>query len=209
MRKTTSGFTIVELLIVIVVIAILATVTVVAFNGVRERARDSRIRSDIANVNKLILQYYAENGSYPATGSTITSNAEPSRSDANCSVNWNNMTTWVPSLTQNLPQNDGTINRGAKTANSSVQSPGCYMYISDGTNYVLSAWNMLSAAQTSTMYRRLGFAEITGGNRMYICNHTNIGGNNGGSYDIGEDYYKFSYTISSITSCNETPPAGA
>lgn len=41
MKKTVNGFTIVELLIVIVVIAILATISVVAYNGIQQRARTS------------------------------------------------------------------------------------------------------------------------------------------------------------------------
>ena len=41
MKKGGTGFTIVELLIVIVVIAILASITVVAYNGIRDRARMS------------------------------------------------------------------------------------------------------------------------------------------------------------------------
>lgn len=48
------GFTIVELLIVIVVIGILAAITVVAFNGVQERARVQRANSDLANIAKAI-----------------------------------------------------------------------------------------------------------------------------------------------------------
>ena len=49
-----TGFTIVELLIVIVVIAILATVTVVAFNGTQQRARLSKIDSDMRSLNQAI-----------------------------------------------------------------------------------------------------------------------------------------------------------
>ncbi len=50
--KRNTGFTIVELLIVIVVIGILAAITIVAFNGVQNRANDTAIRSDLANIAK-------------------------------------------------------------------------------------------------------------------------------------------------------------
>ena len=64
-RRGLRGFTIVELLIVVVVIAILASISVVAYNGVQQRARDSRRISDIQMINKAILSYYAVHGSYP------------------------------------------------------------------------------------------------------------------------------------------------
>lgn len=65
-----SGFTIVELLIVIVVIAILAAITIVAFNGIQDRARYTAMQQDLSTINKAILLYYAQNGSYPASGTT-------------------------------------------------------------------------------------------------------------------------------------------
>ena len=66
----TSGFTIVELLIVIVVIGILAAITIVSFNGVSTRARDSARSSDIAGVQKALELYKAENNDlYPSVGS--------------------------------------------------------------------------------------------------------------------------------------------
>jgi prepilin-type N-terminal cleavage/methylation domain-containing protein len=67
MLKTKSGFTIVELLIVIVVIAILAAISIVAYNGIQERARFATMRSDIATLNKAIQLYYADKGTYPLT----------------------------------------------------------------------------------------------------------------------------------------------
>lgn len=53
-RIQSQGFTIVELLIVIVVIGILAAITVVAFNGVQERARTTARESDAATLLKAI-----------------------------------------------------------------------------------------------------------------------------------------------------------
>lgn len=54
MRRRQPGFTIVELLIVIVVIAILATISVVAYSGIQERARQAKIDSDLAMLEKAV-----------------------------------------------------------------------------------------------------------------------------------------------------------
>ena len=50
--KQRSGFTIVELLIVIVIIGILAAITIVAYNGIQNRAYDTSVQSDLANTAK-------------------------------------------------------------------------------------------------------------------------------------------------------------
>lgn len=63
------GFTIVELLIVIVVIAILASITIVAYNGIQQNARDSGRKSDIAAIAKALKMYAADNGNYIGSGS--------------------------------------------------------------------------------------------------------------------------------------------
>lgn len=63
-----AGFTIVELLIVIVVIGILAAITIVAFNGVQSRARDSARTNDIKSIQKALELYRVDNGIYPSVG---------------------------------------------------------------------------------------------------------------------------------------------
>lgn len=63
-----TGFTIVELLIVVVVIAILAAITIVSFNGIQQRAEVTSIVDAVGKSNRLVLAYVAANGEYPYTG---------------------------------------------------------------------------------------------------------------------------------------------
>jgi len=61
-----AGFTIVELLIVIVVIGILAAITIVSFNGVQSKAQASATQSALSQANKKLATYIVENLTYPA-----------------------------------------------------------------------------------------------------------------------------------------------
>jgi prepilin-type N-terminal cleavage/methylation domain-containing protein len=60
-----SGFTIVELLIVVVVIAILAAITTVSFSGITDRAKAASQVSAVIGYAKIINAYAATNGAYP------------------------------------------------------------------------------------------------------------------------------------------------
>jgi prepilin-type N-terminal cleavage/methylation domain-containing protein len=79
-KKNSKGFTIVELLIVIVVIAILAALVLNSFRGVQERARDTKRRTDVNAQASQLEVYYTDNGGYPLftgqinTDSWISSN---------------------------------------------------------------------------------------------------------------------------------------
>ena len=68
-HKHNAGFTIVELLIVIVVIGILAAITIVAFNGIQQRANNVATITSVNQSVKALSSYIAINGSYPATSS--------------------------------------------------------------------------------------------------------------------------------------------
>lgn len=63
--KRVSGFTIVELLIVIIVIAILATISVVAYRGVQAKASNAIRSHDVMEWEKIFQLYKAQYGSFP------------------------------------------------------------------------------------------------------------------------------------------------
>lgn len=71
-----KGFTIVELLIVIVVIAILAAISIVAYTGIQSRARTSAGQQLASQVAKKMEIYNAVNGSYATLRSQIQGTAE-------------------------------------------------------------------------------------------------------------------------------------
>ena len=72
-----NGFTIVELLIVIVVIAILAAITVTAYNGIQERARTTTVNSDLAAIQKAMLLYRAHYGTLPLSADWYSGTTMP------------------------------------------------------------------------------------------------------------------------------------
>lgn len=89
-----QGFTIVELLIVIVVIAILAAITVVSYNGITARASDAAIQSDLRNFGQKIEAQRAQTGSVPATSDLDALNFRSTQSAygnhyVNSSGEWN------------------------------------------------------------------------------------------------------------------------
>jgi len=64
-RQAGSGFTIIELLIVIAIIGILATLVLTNFQGAQAKGRDTVRTSDINSVYQKLEEFYNENGGYP------------------------------------------------------------------------------------------------------------------------------------------------
>jgi prepilin-type N-terminal cleavage/methylation domain-containing protein len=71
-----QGFTIVELLIVIVVIGILAAITIVAYNGIQNRAKANSGQVLASNIAKKFEAYNSVNGAYPTTKTQIQGTSE-------------------------------------------------------------------------------------------------------------------------------------
>src|SRR6267154_1824364 len=67
-KRKQSGFTIVEILIVIIVIGILAALVLVTFTGVQQKARNTERQTDVKAVASHLEVYNAQNGFYPTSG---------------------------------------------------------------------------------------------------------------------------------------------
>lgn len=70
-RHHQKGFTIVELLIVIVVIAILATISIVAYNGIQQRAQRAIVKNDMRNFQQQLEAFNVDNGRYPLNATEL------------------------------------------------------------------------------------------------------------------------------------------
>jgi len=65
LRRKQSGFTIIELLIVIIVIGILATLVITTFSGIQRNARNRAREADTNALHSQIEYYYGQNSKYP------------------------------------------------------------------------------------------------------------------------------------------------
>ncbi len=72
------GFTIVELLIVIVIIGILAALVIIAYSGIQQRASNAQTATTVTAYKKALIQYAVANGNYPANSNFCLGEGYPS-----------------------------------------------------------------------------------------------------------------------------------
>ena len=106
-----SGFTLIEVLIVVFIIGLLASVVLVGLGAFRQRGRDARRIADLRSTQNALELYYSKSGVYPQTSSWAALESEL----INASIGVNN----IP----NDPSGGSAV----------------YQYASDGQSYVLRA----------------------------------------------------------------------
>lgn len=82
-RDKHHGFTIIELLVVIAIIGILATIVIVSYSGITNKAHDASLQSDVDNASTLLDVYRAENHKYPQDSKDANSGNELPSSGGN------------------------------------------------------------------------------------------------------------------------------
>jgi len=84
--QNNHGFTIVELLVVIVVIGILASITVVSYTGITQRANTSKAMSNAKSAQTVAEAYATENAYYPSTLAIFNTGANSAKLPSGVSV---------------------------------------------------------------------------------------------------------------------------
>lgn len=121
--KSSKAFTLVELLVVIVVIAILATISIVAYNGIQERARGVAVSSALRQASQKIALWQVDNpGEAPPNLSevgvtntdSITYQYSPSNNDQDYCITatQGNTSYYLNSTTQQAPTKGGCPGHG-------------------------------------------------------------------------------------------------
>ena len=172
-RSWARGFTIVELLIVIVVIAVLAAITIVVFNGLQQRAIQSSLQADVNKAKKKVMLYQAENGTYPtAINCTNPSSTEicvePSGSNA---YSYTSLNTSTPPLYALSASNDALAYQ--VTESTPVQEGSGYS--TNGLTAHLDAGDSSSYAGTGTTWN-----DISGSGRSATLTDVTYSADNGG-----------------------------
>ena len=126
-KHRSKGFTLIELLVVIAIIGILSGIVLVGLNLTRDRARDARVKEELANLRAVAENYYIDNNTYLVdinNGNTVCTEdigGSPTAmgqalasirgltSLAGCDVNPNG-TTWL--ALAHLPSDDEPISFG-------------------------------------------------------------------------------------------------
>jgi prepilin-type N-terminal cleavage/methylation domain-containing protein len=159
-----KGFTIVELLIVIVVIAILATISIVAYSGMQQRARDSERSAELVNLQKAIELYRVDFGGYPkcgAMGPNIPA-AFSSGLVQSCLAD-ELVPTYITTLPVD-PTNDGAQYAYRYAAGYSKTGASTYNSATPADNYILGVRQETVSAPTFSGWGQSGLTLLLGSN---------------------------------------------
>src|SRR5208282_5482058 len=120
-RKAQDGFTLIEIMVVIAIIGLLATLVVQSLRGATDKAKRTKAMADIAELKTALDRYYIDNGSYPTTDQGLTA--------------------LVSSPSQGTQPQTANYEEGGYIRRIPADPWGNpYVYQSDGSNYSLKSY---------------------------------------------------------------------
>ena len=81
-RRRATGFTLIEMLVVVVVMAVLAAVVLPKFQNQSRRSKESALKSDLAQLRSAVATFQADTGYYPKALSDLTATSAATVSGA-------------------------------------------------------------------------------------------------------------------------------
>lgn len=97
--KEANGFTMIELMIVVSIVGILATLAVPSYQGTLLRAREAALRQDLFTMRDVLDQHRADQGKYPPSLRALVDagylRAIPNDPFTNLATTWQEITTPV------------------------------------------------------------------------------------------------------------------
>lgn len=133
-KNRQTGFTIVELLVVIVVIGILASITIVAYSGVTARAKTAKAQAAASSVIKKAELYNSLVGSYPAGTMTATTGFNTAATGADSSVSLQATGVVFAAITAGTaPSNENTVEYTPCSSTSGANAVVSYYNFSTNT----------------------------------------------------------------------------
>lgn len=169
--KDERGFTIVELLIVIVVIAILAAITIVAYNGIQQRAHTTAQKTTAENLAKKVEGYNAINNAYPSLLDASSRNTTSQLAlDASTSLAGSGITLGTASSTSP----DGTAelrlcSNSATALSGATAATGYVIFIYDATKGTVDPVQAGGNATISTNASTANTVNFTGSATIAGC----------------------------------------
>ena len=143
-QTKSRGFTIVELLIVIVVIAILAAITIVAYTGITKNANNSAAKSNADALRSFVSAYQADDaktGVFPTDPATETT--QYAKLPAGVTINGSTATATLPTATNGKNTLAYKLKSGGTGAcigyfDFNGNAPA-YMYVGDATTQTITS----------------------------------------------------------------------